>query len=315
MAEIFEKAESRSGTHAVDMSSERTLLYGVTGTYDEAEVVALIQGEVPAFYDGLIIQHYTKKTDGAGNWDIEAKYGTKDPQAPSFSFDTTGGTVKKTQSIKTMRRYVPAGEDKVDFKGCVNVDQKGHPQGTEITIPHFAFQITRYIHGPIDGVYARALYTLAGKVNSSHVAFSIRGMLYEFRAGELQFKGSRGSWRGNEDAEIVMHFEGSLNEGQDFFDESQGQSPGDGLPIVEDPDSTAGIDIGDVTGVAKKGWEYLWVKYEDGEDAGVDLIVPKVRQVNIEAMLKEADLNILFTCIASESTGDIEDLDDGEDDL
>jgi len=34
-----------------------------------------------------------------------------------------------------------------------------------------------------------------------------------------------------------------------------------------------GISVGSITGIAKKGWEYLWVRYADVEDAGSNTLV------------------------------------------
>ena len=30
-----------------------------------------------------------------------------------------------------------------------------------------------------------------------------------------------------------------------------------------------GLQVGDITGIDKKGWEYLWVRYADAEDQNV----------------------------------------------
>jgi hypothetical protein len=56
------------------------------------------------------------------------------------------------------------------------------------------------------------------------------------------FLGASGSQRGTEDWEITFSFAASPN--------------------------ATGLTVGDITGIEpKKGWEYLWVRYADAEDA------------------------------------------------
>ena len=40
------------------------------------------------------------------------------------------------------------------------------------------------------------------------------------------------------------------------------------------PNAT-GLVVGDITGIAKKGWEYLWVRYADAEDTSAKVLVKK----------------------------------------
>lgn len=54
-----------------------------------------------------------------------------------------------------------------------------------------------------------------------------------------------------------------------------------------------GIAIGDITGIDKKGWEYLWVRYEDVEDAGAKMIVKRPAAVCAEKVYKEGDFGLL----------------------
>jgi hypothetical protein len=48
-----------------------------------------------------------------------------------------------------------------------------------------------------------------------------------------------------------------------------------------------GITVGEITGIAKKGWEYLWVRYTDTEDATAKAIVKKPVGVNVKRIQKE----------------------------
>jgi len=55
--------------------------------------------------------------------------------------------------------------------------------------------------------------------------------------------GASGSKRGDDEWEITFRFAASPN--------------------------VTGLTVGDITGVDKKGWEYLWVRYSDAEDQKV----------------------------------------------
>jgi len=96
-------------------------------------------------------------------------------------------------------------------------------------------------------------------VNSS----SFRGLA----AGECLFLGAAGSRRLSQNSywEITFVFAGSPN--------------------------ITGLSIGDITGIAKKGWEYLWAKYEPRVEDDALLLQPS--EVLIEKVYREADHNVL----------------------
>jgi hypothetical protein len=77
-----------------------------------------------------------------------------------------------------------------------------------------------------------------------------------FAAGEVLFLGASGSQRGDEDWEITFNYAASPN--------------------------VTGLMVGDIGPVSKKGWEYLWVRYEDAEDEDAMCVVKRPVQVNIE---------------------------------
>ena len=55
--------------------------------------------------------------------------------------------------------------------------------------------------------------------------------------------------------------------------------PGGGATVS--PNGT-GFAVGEITGVAKKAWEYMWVRYADAEDATAKAVVKKLVAVYIE---------------------------------
>ena len=44
-----------------------------------------------------------------------------------------------------------------------------------------------------------------------------------------------------------------------------------------------------MTGIDKKGWEYLWVRYEDAEDAAANALVKKPTAAYVEKVYEEGD--------------------------
>ena len=54
-----------------------------------------------------------------------------------------------------------------------------------------------------------------------------------------------------------------------------------------------GITIGDISGIDKKGHEYLWVRYEDAEDASAKMIVKRPAAVCVEKVYEEGDFGLL----------------------
>ena len=65
---------------------------------------------------------------------------------------------------------------------------------------------------------------------------------------------------------------------------------GDNIPLRK-----TGLTVGDITGIDKKGWEYMWVRYADAEDTTAKAIVKKPVAVYVEKVYDAgnfADLGI-----------------------
>jgi len=180
-------------------------------------------------------------------WDGSALYQRFDWQPKetgesTFSFDTSGGTQHITQSLSTVAKY-PAGTAP-DCKGAIGVSQSGDSQmveGVDIVVPVYNWSETHYLsNATVTAAYKQTLFGLTGKVNTA----AFKG----FAIGEVLFLGASGSQRGTEDWEITFRFAASKNK--------------------------VGLTIGTITGIDKKGWEYLWVRYKDSIDANVKVKVP-----------------------------------------
>jgi hypothetical protein len=115
----------------------------------------------------------------------------------------------------------------------------------------------------VTNAYKGALYALAtSPVNNA----SFKG----FAAGEVKFMGVEGSQRGKGgDWELNFKFAASPN--------------------------TTSLTIGTITSIVKKGWEYVWVGYEESVDTlGSDKArAVKVRDVYVERVYDTSDFSTM----------------------
>lgn len=170
------------------------------------------------------------------------------PLGPEWSFDTTGATVKITQSLAT--RF--AGQrDGVfspvpDFKRAINVTKEG-VEGVDVASRklEFTYQV-RAAYVTLD--YVQFCYRITGTVNP----YPFLG----FDTGELLFMGVTGQSQTPTDGQtpawtLSFKFAASPTKGDPFG--------GSGDPLEVAPDLT-------VPGA--EGWDYVWVSYDQTTDGG-----------------------------------------------
>jgi hypothetical protein len=240
---VEEKAESRESTTGDSASVE--LQYVIRGTASDLEAKSALGDAAPVLYDGLpresrrVSPIFVDIGNPEGSiWEGVARYGrTPRPETgeSEFSFDTGGGTQHITQSLSTVGAYAAPGEACPSFGGAIGVTRDS-VEGVDITVPVYNWTETHYLDDAyVSSSYKASLFHLTGKVNQS----SFRG----FEPGEVLFLGASGSRRADEDWEITFRFAASPNR--------------------------RGLTVGQITGIRKRGWEYLWVRYADAEDSGV----------------------------------------------
>ncbi len=236
MATIRERYDSREATEGVESPSV-DLIYVVEGTEDDVAVRSLVEATIPALYVGLVFQTYHINHEGGGVWEVSVRYGKQEPKdtgESSFSFDTGGVTAHITQSLSTVSRHAPSGTAP-DCQGAIGVTGDS-VEGADVTVPVYNFTETHYLSdAAVTGAYKSALFHLTGQVNNA----PFKG----FAVGEVLFLGASGAKRGAEDWEITYRFAASPN--------------------------VTGLAVGPITGINKKGWEYLWVRYADAENQNV----------------------------------------------
>jgi len=266
---VEELPDSRHWTTGASLSVEFS--YQVRGTASDIDAKNALLATAPSAYSGLVrksvsIEPVVMDTvnPDACIWNGTAQYArasqaSEPPETgeSTFSFDTGGGTQHVTQSKATVSRYAPAGKTAPDFRGAVGATHDS-VEGVDITVPIYNFSETHYLaDSVVTGSYKATLFDLTGKVNNA----SFRG----FAAGEVLFLGASGSKRGDDDWEITFRFAGSPNK--------------------------TGLTVGDITGIDKKGWQYMWVRYADAKDATAKAIVKKPVAVYIEKVYEEGNFS------------------------
>lgn len=242
-----------------------TLRYWVTGETDEFVVQSTLEAQTPTTIAGLVRTNVRIEPTGPGMWDGEITYGLPDeneiPQQgqPTFSFDTGGGTQHITQSLATVATFAAVGVTAPNFKGAIGVTAD-NVEGVDIVVPVYQFSETHVLpDATVTDAYKTALMLMTGRVNSD--------VFRSFAVGSVLFLGAAGAKRGDGDWEITFRFAVSPNLGA--------------------------ITIGDITGISKKGWEYLWARYEDTEDAGAQSIVKRPVAAYVERVYLELPFTVL----------------------
>ena len=245
---VHEKWDSRETTISEDSTVD--LRYIIRGTDDDATANSALLAASPVLYGGLIRQSAHTERIAEDAWEGSVRYGQLEPPETcdsSFSFDTGGGSQHVTQSLATVGAYSASGPPP-NFHGAIGATRDS-VEGVDITVPVYNFTETHYIATPlVTAAYKATLFYLTGTVNNA----PFRG----FAAGEVLFMGASGSKRGQDDWEITYRFAASPN--------------------------VTGLVVGAITGINKRGWEYLWVRYEDAEDTAAKALVKQPRAVYVE---------------------------------
>jgi hypothetical protein len=241
---------------SIGSQAGRELVFDITGTDDEEEVEAMIEGAAPAVYLYRILDSISAEPVGSGVWKGYARY-VRFETDDEYTFDTAGGTQKITQSITTVASYAPAGQSPPDFEGAIGVTED-RVEGVDVPVPQFQFTEThRFADSAVDQSYKIALAGLTGRYNVA----AFRG----FAAGEVMFMGASGSKRGDETWSITFRFSVSPN--------------------------ATGLAVGSITGIDKLGWDYLWVRYGDHADATAKALVKRPVAAYVEQVSYPGDFD------------------------
>lgn len=285
MPTVYEKYGSPEGrfVNPVDgAGSSFTYTYVVLGETNVTLATSAVAAVAPTGYlanDGqwLIRQEFIPKPTGPDSWDIDVRYGTEDdrksqevPEAGfwKFSFDTTGGSHKITQSLETISSVNAYGNDPApDLQGAIGWDGK-KVNGVEIVVPKLEFSITaHYAPGAVTTTYMKTLAQNTGRTNS--------GTWLGFAAGEVLYLGTTGDG----DVPLVSGARFKPIPLTHKFTASQNRT---------------NIAIGAMTVASKKGFEYLWVRYKQGESADGANVVPVPTHAYVERVYEAANFATLL---------------------
>ncbi len=253
MPEALELFEGRSET--VGQRPRASVRWVVREAADEADAKTVLLATVPTGLAGLTRLSITlDERVNADTWTATAEYGIpdrtqqEDPE-PVFAFDTGGGSQHITQSIQTMHRYGPQAS--TELGGAIGFDGE-NVAGVDITVPVYQFSETHYLTpSAVTQSYKLTLMGITGAVNNT----PFRG----FAAGEVLFLGASGTRRGlnpDDKWEVTYKFAASPNR--------------------------TGLSVGSITGIQKRGWDYLWVQYGEDVDGTAKVLIKKPVAVYIE---------------------------------
>tara|TARA_R110002051_G_scaffold18031_2_gene52054 strand:- start:609 stop:1421 length:813 start_codon:yes stop_codon:yes gene_type:complete len=229
-------------------SSDLTLTYLIEGTDNDSTAYNALVSTSPTSYvfdsSGRTLYRQTVAVErvGESEWSGSVKFGSKkgdeNPSSSSYDFDTGGGTTHLANSIATVSSYAASGTAP-NFGNLIGVT-KDAVEGVDVTIPQYRFSETHEFDvTTITAAYKTTLFGLTGSVNS--VAFK------GFAIGECLFMGASGAQKGEEDWSITYNFACQPN--------------------------ASSLSVGTMTGIVKRGWDYLWVVYDDAEDSTAKRII------------------------------------------
>ncbi len=262
--------EEKYGRILSDDSAEITYVIRDITTDVEARTELLIAS--PATHNGLVRSDAQVEEVHDRIWLGTVRYAPSSANPPqagesSFAFETRGGTQHITQSLATVASYaspdLPGAAP--DFGGAIGVTEDS-VEGVDITVPVYTFSETHYLSdSAVTTAYKGTLFSLTGRVNDA----PFKGLA----AGECLFLGAAGTRRG-----------GSGGSGGDPWEIS--------FAFAGSPNVT-GLSIGSIVGIQKKGWEYLWVRYQAAEDATAKMLIRKPIAAYVERVYREGSFSAL----------------------
>jgi len=174
---------------------------------------------------------------GVNAWKGTVEWGAfKSPEIgeSSYSFDTSGGTAHVQTSLATLSATPAPGMPAApNFQGAIGVTDDG-VEGVDIAAPAFTFEETHYFAAAyVTAAYKLSLFNLTGSWNSA----PFKG----FATGECMFLGASGSLKDHTMWELNYRFSAQ-------------------------PNRTA-FAFGPITVPLKRGWDYVWGRYREVEDA------------------------------------------------
>jgi hypothetical protein len=238
-------------------SPKAELVFLALGSNDPAEVLAeAAAGAVPATFLGLVAENVSPKWIGYEKFKVYVTYSLRELD-DAETWDTSGGTQHIQHSRATVASYAIPSATAPNFRNAINCDGQ-RVGGTDITIPVFNYTRTKTLPlATVDEAYKLQFYNATGKTNST--------TMHGFAIGEVLMLGASGSQRGREKYQITVRYAASPN--------------------------LSGLEIGQITGITKAGWDFLWVYFVD--DISGSSLVQKPYAAYVERVYQSTDLTAL----------------------
>jgi hypothetical protein len=267
--DVFESADSRDTEWSFESGEKAQTRKAVVVGYTTPEEAAQAAVDTPDTttplvipYDpdagtpSMIVRRVQAKAIQPDAYELTFDYRSltydDDPLSFTFSGQTEGGTQLVTQGYD-YRSYGTGP----NYDGAINVGRDG-PEGVEIGIPGLEFTIHKQM--------AKGVLTLAYVASLTRLTYTTNNADFNgFAAGELLFKGAEFSQRSGAECSITFKFSASPNQNN--------------------------LTIGSITGIEKKGHEYLWIDYVAVESSG--FIIRQPRTVHVHRVYQESDFSLL----------------------
>lgn len=270
-----EETGSRSATikrlGAKDTSS-CDVKFRLTGAYDDVTVHGYAANYFNAFrlrsLSGItmLVVSYDVEHLGGDAWEVTAHYesqGQDDEERPeamkrSRSFDTTGATHHMSCGYAE-RKYPDAAPN---MNSAIEVDEQ-NVKGVDVVIPALQWQESYDVPASlVTDAYVKTVASLTGCVNE--------GNFRSFAAGEVLFAGCSGSQQ---------------------WDSEKGDGPWSLSFKFIASQNVTGLTVGGITGITKKGHEYLWVRFTG--DASQNALLQKPTGVYVNEVYRKASFGVL----------------------
>jgi len=226
---------------------------------------------VPLTQNGLVYDNLDiNSTKDTFNWKAVASYNVdgsnptpaKAPPAPivnqeDITLDLTSLTTKTVQSKDTVQAVRAGGGTAPPFHGGIGWDGKQF-QGVDVFYEAFSFSITK--HWPASFI----LNSTSWIVLLRTAAFTVNDAVFRgFAPKSVLFAGASGSQTTDELFSITYQF------------------------LVSS--KLTNVSVGDITGITKDAWDYLWVLYEATPDDDAKKLTQKPLAAYVERLYEESN--------------------------
>lgn len=280
---VTERPDSGSGADGDRKRDEKR--YQIRGTADGVAAKSALADEAPTTYNSLVRKSWDvdpvfidSERPAACLWEGTVEYGKAEtgriePDIGEMLIRSRsgGGTEHVILPIARRGSYAPPEEDAPKAHG-IGDQGEGTLDGVDVETPRYEFTVTKVFTSPAAAPSETTLYALAGTMNDAEfsVTDSRTDRTITCAAGECLFRGHEaGAARGDGGLEITYNFAVSPNR-------ANFEIPGTGITVD-----------------AKKGWDYLWCRYEQAEDDDAKRLYKKAIAAYVDQVYRETDFSDL----------------------